>query len=175
TSDSTKEVQNAVQSTDINKLKQKTKKNDAYASQEKAEPRVLFASDSFEMRCVDRLSVALKQQLPNAKVPATPAERNRWASEIERMKRLDGRSETEIEEALQFATSDSFWRTTIRSTAKLREKCETLLLQNRKRVSKSESSNGRNRFHNFEQHDYDYDDMMWQSVTANMAEGGKTI
>ena len=85
------------------------------------------------MRCVERLTDALKAQLRGARVPETPAARKKWADEIERMKCLDGRSEEDIWEALEYAVTDPFWQTNIRSTAKFREKFETLILQARQK------------------------------------------
>ena len=159
------ELKTELETGHIYKQKQKLKKKDANASKEKSEPQVLFAPDSFEVRCVDRLICALKDQMPNTRVPVTLAEKQRWAVEIERMKRLDNRSETEILEALEFATTDSFWKANIRSTAKLREKCETLILHNRRKQEEKQGQGGcKNRFHNFEQREYDYDEMVWKSL-----------
>jgi len=88
---------------------------------------------AFEFQCVGLLVESCLAQFPNSKVPRTDGERGKWAIEFERMKRLDGRTESEIVEALTFATTDPFWRTNIRSAKKFREKFETLLLQGRGR------------------------------------------
>lgn len=95
---------------------------------------------AFEFQCVGILVESCLAQFPNSKVPRTDAEREKWAIEFERMKRLDKRTESEIVEALMFATTDPFWRTNIRSAKKFREKFETLLLQGRGR---SQRLNGR--------------------------------
>ncbi len=145
------------------------------------------------MRCVERLTDALKAQLRGARVPETPAARKKWADEIERMKCLDGRSEEDIWEALEYAVTDPFWQTNIRSTAKFREKFETLILQARQKrgragkeaekAAEADAWEGsrdyysqyrkgggsregagkrpKNRFHNLEEHGYDYDAMVW--------------
>lgn len=86
---------------------------------------------AFEFQCVDILVESCLALFPNSKVPKTEAEREKWAIEFERMKRLDHRTESEIVEALTFATTDPFWKTNIRSAKKFREKFETLLLQSR--------------------------------------------
>lgn len=86
---------------------------------------------AFEFQCVDILAGSCLALFPNSKVPKTDAERTKWAVEFERMKRLDKRTESEIVEALTFATTDQFWKTNIRSAKKFREKFETLLLQSR--------------------------------------------
>ncbi len=85
----------------------------------------------FEYQCVDMLVKSCVAVFSNSKVPKTEKEKKKWAIEIERMKRLDGRSEAEIIEALAFATTDGFWKSNIRSTKKFREKFETLIVQSR--------------------------------------------
>lgn len=103
--------------------------------------RPTFSEDSFEMRCVEQLVRAVKEQLPGARVPESLEEKARWAVHVERMKRLDKRTEAEILEALNYAVTDPFWKTNIRSTAKLREKFETLILQARQKRSRAAGGN----------------------------------
>lgn len=91
-----------------------------------------FDYGSFEMQCVEYLIASCLETFPKAKVPDTPEKKKKWASEIEKMKRLDHLSEGEIKQALQFAVHDSFWKTNIRSTKKFREKFETLYTQSQK-------------------------------------------
>ncbi|MDB2010587.1 hypothetical protein [[Clostridium] symbiosum] len=122
-----------------------------------------FTEESFEMQCVNALVQSCLRQFPGAKVPATAAEKSEWCVHVERMKRLDGRSEADIQEALQFAIQDPFWQTNIRSTKKLREKFETLILQAR-RPKQSGAKKAANRFHNLEEHGYDYDKMVWEMM-----------
>lgn len=166
TNGSTKEVQTSVQSADINKLKQKQKSMSNDIPEKSVTER--YPNDSFEMRCVNRLVAALTAQFPGSKVPTTQIGREKWADEVERMKRIDSRKESDILEALEFAITDPFWRTNIRSTAKLREKFETLLLKSRSKASESlkESKAPKNRFHNLEEHGYDYDKMVWDAVRS---------
>lgn len=125
-----------------------------------------FPDDSFEMSCVNSLLCSCLAQLPGAKVPETEKEKGDWCIHIDRMKRLDRRTETEIREALEFAIRDSFWKTNIRSTKKFREKFETLLLQARGKgaEAKQTKNNSKNRFHNLEEHGYDYDKMVWGMI-----------
>lgn len=124
-----------------------------------------FSEDSFEMQCVNSLVQSCLRQFPGAKVPATAAEKSEWCVHVERMKRLDGRSEADIQEALQFAINDPFWQSNIRSTKKLREKFETLLLQAR-RPKRPEAKKAASGFHNLEEHGYDYDKIMWDIVNG---------
>lgn len=111
----------------------------------------------FEYQCVDMLISSCLASFPNSKVPTTDKDRAKWAAEIERMKRIDKRSEQEIIEALTFATTDPFWKTNIRSTKKFREKFETLIVRSRSNVSKPPEKN-RNRFNNFQQREYDFEE-----------------
>lgn len=123
-----------------------------------AEPKpttVTFTEDSFEIRCVDMLIGSCLKTFPNSKVPQTLEEKQKWAIEIDRMKRLDGRSEADIMQALIFAITDNFWQGNIRSTKKFREKFETLIIRSRERPKQSRS----NGFNRFEQNSYDFDSL----------------
>lgn len=167
TTDSSNAVQTPVQSTDINKLKQKQnlKSNTDVLPENSPEPK--FSAESFEMRCVDRLINSILEQLPGAKVPKTVKAKDAWAVEIDRMKRLDKRSEAEILEALEYAMTDPFWKTNILSTAKLREKYEKLILQARKKGNAKgdqRKPGASTKFHNFEERKYDYDAAVWGDI-----------
>ncbi|MDC7289569.1 hypothetical protein NXH76_17350 [Blautia schinkii] len=89
------------------------------------------SDDSFELQCVDMLICSCLESFPKARVPKTEQQKEKWADEIEKMKRIDKLSEDEIKEALQYATTDRFWKTNIRSTKKFREKFEVLITQSR--------------------------------------------
>ena len=54
---------------------------------------------------------------------------NSWAKHIDLLIRLDKYTENEIIEVIDWALSDKFWSSNIRSTSKLREKFETLSSQ----------------------------------------------
>lgn len=95
-------------------------------------------TDSFEMRCVDSIINSCLENFPKSKVPKSFEEKGKWATEIEKMKRIDHLSEQEIAIALEYAVTDGFWKTNIRSTKKFREKFETLYLQ----ASKKRRSSG---------------------------------
>lgn len=165
-------AQTTVQSADINKLKLKTKKSMSEDIPEKPPEPPKYGAGSFELSCVDRLSDSLRRQYPGAKTPETEAERGKWADEIGRMKRLDKRSEAEILEALEYAVADPFWQCNIRNTKKLREKCETLILQARGRKGRQGKAPPPNRFHNLESHGYDYDRMVWDMMGRKEAVDG---
>lgn len=122
-----------------------------------AEPKlatVTFTEDSFEIQCVDKLIDSCLKTFPNSKVPQTLEEKQKWAIDIDRMKRLDGRTEADIMQALNYAIKDSFWQGNIRSTKKFREKFETLIVR-----SQASGGDGRNKFNQFKQNDYDFDSL----------------
>lgn len=95
----------------------------------------------FEFQCVDILIKSCVAVFPGSKVPKTESEKKKWAVEIERMKRIDGRNEADIIEALTFATTDSFWKSNIRSTKKFREKFETLIVQSKSKAERDLAAN----------------------------------
>ena len=131
-----------------------------------AEPKsatLSFATDSFEIMCVDRIIQSCLEILPNSKVPRTLEDKQKWAIEIDRMKRIDNRSEAEITQVLDFAVSDLFWRAHIRSTKKFREKFETLFIQS-KGVGKKKTG-----FNNCDSRDYNMSDLEKQLLERSKA------
>lgn len=108
------------------KSKEKESKEDRTAA---AAP--VFSPQSFEMLCVNTLIHSCLDNFPGAKVPATDEEKSQWCVYIERMKRMDHRTEEEIRMALEYAVTNPFWKANIRSTRKFREKFETLYIQAR--------------------------------------------
>ena len=124
-----------------------------------AEPKpatVSFQDGSFEIRCVDMIINSCLKTFPNSKVPQSLTDKQKWAVEIDRMKRIDKRSEEDIVNALDYALTDSFWQTNIRSAKKFREKFETLIVQSRKNRNRG---NSKNSFNNFTQNKYDFDEL----------------
>lgn len=115
-----------------------------------------FEQGSFEMECVEKLIQSCLEGYPNSKVPRTPEEKQKWAVEIGRMKRIDNRSEYDILQALNFAINDvGFWKSNIRSAKKFREKFETLFLQSNNLAGKGAGIK-KNSFNDFRHHqDYD--------------------
>jgi hypothetical protein len=65
----------------------------------------------------------------NPKAKVTDAQLQKWALEAERMMRLDGRTEAEVRELIEWSQGDSFWKSNILSMAKLREKFDQLTLK----------------------------------------------
>lgn len=124
------------------------------AFEEAATASIIFSEDSFEVRCVDMLITSCLEQLPNSKVPQTIEDKQKWASEIEKMRRLDKRTDEQIMQGLAFAIQDTFWSGNIRSTKKFREKFETLYLQ-----SKAKNSTPVNKFQNFTGRNYNMNEL----------------
>lgn len=62
----------------------------------------------------------------------TQARLDNWASEIEKLQRLDKRPYDEIEAVIEWAKADSFWQVNIISAEKLRKQYSRLLLQMQK-------------------------------------------
>jgi hypothetical protein len=119
-----------------------------------------FSNDSFEMKCVSYLIKTVKEEMPNAKLPDTDEQIDKWCDSIEKMVRIDKRNQTDIWATLEFARTDTFWKPNIRSTNKFREKYETLYLQKKnKKIQQPKINKG---IHNFPERPYtqsDYADM----------------
>ena len=133
-----------------------------------------YSVGDFEYQCVDMLIQSCMAVFPGSKVPQTREEKRKWAVEIERMKRLDKRNESDIIEALTYATTDGFWKSNIRSARKFREKFETLIIQSRSKAAKNgkETKPQPNRFHNFEQRNTDYNAMVLQRIRERLESEG---
>jgi len=122
----------------LNTNKQNTNKeyiiDDDFINQEKEINKStsinIFNNESFEILIVNAFVLKLKELYPNIKEPNV----NSWAKEIDKMIRIDKRSEQDIKDVLNFATNDSFWQSNILSTAKLRKHFDRLYIQmNQKR------------------------------------------
>ncbi|HEX9058575.1 MAG TPA: hypothetical protein VF941_00175 [Clostridia bacterium] len=110
----------------------------------------IFDQNSVEFVLSDELRRYILKNNPKAKVPDDKGIQ-KWAVEIGRMIKLDGRTEDEIRKVMQFSQNDSFWRANILSATKLREKFDMLFLQmNRRRPEVSNVPQA-----NFEQRKYD--------------------
>jgi len=113
-----------------------------------------YPVDSFERKCVDYLIKKILEEMTNAKVPKTDIQKDKWCGHIEKMMRLDKRTEKDIEKVLEFATSNPFWKANIRSTAKLREKYETLFMQMKNKKDGTIKNKTTNKFNQFPQREY---------------------
>lgn len=120
-----------------NKRTKENNKKDIVAFPTEKTTKPKFTIDSFEMLCVETLIHSCLELYPNSKVPASQVEKDKWALDIDRMKRLDNRTEEDIRQALEFAINNPFWKQNIRSAKKFREKFETLLIQSKQNKSVS--------------------------------------
>ena len=82
---------------------------------------------AFEL--AERLKVLILGNNPKAKLPQ---DYKVWALEVDRMIRLDKRTESEIEQVMDFSQKDDFWRSNILSVSKLRKKFDQLWLKMQK-------------------------------------------
>lgn len=84
-----------------------------------------FSEDSSEYK----LSLLLENMIRQSDEGFKKQDLQKWAVHIDRLIRLDNREDKQIHEVIVFAQSDPFWKTNILSTAKLRVKYTTLLMQ----------------------------------------------
>ena len=84
-----------------------------------------FDEESFEMKIVDGFILHLQSMDSKFKLP----DKNKWCEEIDKLKRIDNRTEEEIINVLRFVMNDNFWKTNVLSTAKLRKQFGALILK----------------------------------------------
>lgn len=108
-----------------------------YSSQVPATPTKLpkiFPKESKEYKLAALLRKRILDNLPTAKVPPDNEEGLRkWAYEIDLMIRRDGRNPADIYQVIEWCQADSFWRSNILSTTKLRKQFDRLTLQMQER------------------------------------------
>ena len=84
-----------------------------------------FEIESEEYKLAEYLYKAILKNDKKYKKPNL----DNWAIHIDRLIRLDNRSEEEIKRVIDFATNDDFWKANILSTKKLRKHFSKLLIQ----------------------------------------------
>ncbi|WP_312372707.1 hypothetical protein [Lachnoclostridium sp.] len=120
-----------------------------------------YSDDSFEIKCVHYLIKSIVDEMPDAKVPKNDEQIDKWCDNIEKMARLDKRSQEDIYNTLVYARTNAFWKPNIRSTSKFREKYETLRSQmNNKQNKPQQQAVKANKFNQFPQRDYSEDDYL---------------
>lgn len=103
----------------------------------KEEKREEYPQDSHPLILATLLMT--EHQRSDQRYTATPATLQKWAKDIDKLMRLDGRSADEVEAVIRWCqTPGGFWVPNILSGSKLREKFPTLLLQSK------QSANGVN-------------------------------
>ena len=84
-----------------------------------------FFDDSIQLILAKKLYELILVNDSKAKEPNL----QKWASDIDKMIRIDNRSPQEIESLIKFAQASNFWKANILSASKLREKATTLSIQ----------------------------------------------
>ncbi len=79
---------------------------------------------------------------PKAKVPNF----QKWAGEVEKMLRIDGRTFEEVEFMIHWSQQDNFWKANILSTAKLREKFDQLFVKAKSQYEKQQVNDSKTAF-----------------------------
>lgn len=94
-----------------------------------------FAPGSLEITLAEELKAHILRNNPKAR---TPENLQAWATEFDRMMRIDGRSYQDIKAVMNFSQRDTFWQANILSAKKLREKFDQLFMQSRRRAGGEE-------------------------------------
>lgn len=82
------------------------------------------------VRLTEKLRELILKNDPLAKVPVRESETwQRWMQDLERIQKLDGRSWSDIEAAIEYTQADAFWRSNVLSPGKLRKQFATVLLR----------------------------------------------
>lgn len=87
-----------------------------------------FEVGSQQMSLTLELVYLMRRNNPKVKIPE---DLNKWASEIDKMLRIDERTEEDIRKLIYFTQADEFWRCNILSTKKLREKFDQLYMKSK--------------------------------------------
>lgn len=112
--------------------KETSSKSDEGKKEKKCKEKFFDASsDEFEMAAL--LWNLIEENNPKAKEPDI----YKWASEVDKMIRIDGRTRKEIDFIIRWAQKDNFWKANILSTAKLREKFDQLWIKAKSQYEKT--------------------------------------
>lgn len=106
-----------------------TTENNKSSSTAKSADAVKFSEDSDEMKIVNYFISKLKSINPKIKVPANVTQKQKWATEINRLMRIDGRDKSEICRVIAYAVNDSFWRCNVLSAKSLRKYYDRLFIK----------------------------------------------
>ncbi|WP_202976409.1 hypothetical protein [Anaerophilus nitritogenes] len=101
-----------------------------------------FNEESIQYRLANYLKKYILKNNPKARVPGLK-DMDKWSIHIDRLIRLDGRTDEEVKKVIQWCQKDSFWMTNILSTQKLRKNFDTLFLQMNNERSKKSNGKGK--------------------------------
>lgn len=88
-----------------------------------------YSEQSSEIRLSKLLFSLMLKNNPKARTPNFQS----WAIHIDRMKRIDNRTDEEIEGAIRWSQQDAFWLSNILSTEKLRKQFDKLYLASKRK------------------------------------------
>ena len=99
--------------------------NDKNGKKENKPSQIKFDDDSLQIELSKYLHQRIRENDPKIKTPNFQT----WAEHMDKLMRIDGRSENEIRRVIDYCQKDSFWKSNILSTRKLREKFSTLVIK----------------------------------------------
>ena len=108
-----------------NKTKQNKTNNSDKSQATRHHTQQKFADDSVEMQLAMHLFAKIKENNPDHK-ELTDSQKQKWADSIRLMIERDNRSPKQIKNMVDWCQADSFWKTNILSTAKLRKQYDAM-------------------------------------------------
>lgn len=90
---------------------------------------VKFDKNSDEIKIVDFFINKLKELNPKIRVPDTLAKKQKWAYDIDKLLRIDGRDKHEVCEVINYVITDDFWKSNVLSPEKLRKQYDKLFIK----------------------------------------------
>lgn len=127
------ELQKDTNNNDNNDNNENNINNNRHNKSSDKSSKIKYEEDSFEILAVNYLASQILKLNPNARVPDTLQEKQKWAVHIDRMKRLDKRSEHDIKIMLKYATEHPFWQSNILCTEKFRKQFDRLVIEKNKK------------------------------------------
>lgn len=113
-------------SIDKNSIEQNKKQEDEPPAAEDAEgSNVFYAGFGYKMASLLRDLI----QANNPSWKSKPKHVEQWARDIDKIVRIDGRTEQQVEYMVRWVQADGFWQKNILSGSKLREKFEDLVVK----------------------------------------------
>ena len=135
---------NSINEVDNEQSKEKESKVNESNIVEDAADKNTFNDDSVEIRLSKYLYSKILEIKANVKEP----DYQKWATHIDLLIRTDKESPNTIKNVIDYATSDSFWKSNILSTSKLRKQFSRLEIQmNEKGSSNNNNSNKRTKYY----------------------------
>lgn len=111
--------------------------------------------NSNEFRLASYLFNFIKRNNPNAKEPNL----QKWSKQFDYILRIDERDIEEVKSVIKWCQNDTFWLKNILSPEKLRKQYDRLVLEMKTPKAESNNSPTKGNFNNYEQRDYDFDDL----------------